>query len=1060
MTDKTSKETLLQIPSVLKERYQIVKKLGGGGFGEIYEGRILETGQSCAVKAESNMTPKQVLKMEAAVLRKLQNMDCTYACQFLGAGKTDKVNYVVMTLLGSNLSELRKKQPEGRFTWSTTFRLAVQMLRGIQAVHDCGFLHRDIKPSNFAMGSQSATRHVCYILDFGLARQYITATGEIRDPRPIAGFRGTVRYASINAHRSVEMGRHDDIWSLFYMLMEFLHGQLPWRRLKEKEDVAKEKEAFDHREFLIGLPEEFEEMLEHLESLDYYAAPEYALIEHIFTSLIEKYGFSDSDALDWETDLMGSVPSTSGVSHLALRNGPSLERIAEANSEECGDRPRPVQQGTKTHCSAPENFSGVDENGAVQEVVVKDTVVKATIDKQESSLHEKRELSEKVQISEVVGDDGDDDVSEGDNGDIVDGGGVDIGNFDAGIVNKEADIGKSGDVGVGDSGDVGVGKSGDVIDSGDDGDNGDIVKVFNDKGDASVSDSGDNGDVGDSGDNSDGVNGDVGDGEDEVANDEDGGGELVVSCDNSPNVRDDDVHGPGDVEPIGENAGFDEMCDESEVSLESQSSSEEHIDSGDGDGSVGDDDVSNSGDGLVRSTNQDGGEVVNLKASFKPHSAGSDGERSVSLKLSFSAGASDENSSDQLPEGVCPEEVCPVVDIQIHPKPNNNAFSSPSPEEKDVPPQFISEGQIVRSSSEYKDGGSGGGHPISPVVDSSGGHCVSPVVDSSGGCRISSVDGGSQNTSSENDDEKLKEKLLLVLAENDSSQLGPLHTETQPVLPSDYERLLRSQPTLTSFAALDRQGTLPTFQESQVFHHSPFTGASALDGVDRHEGELAVSIEAPSSQRLPSDQEEEGDVERYTGEVGHDGDGCLTVDVTVEGSGEEDGLDLVEPLNTKHSSSSYSEVFEELQSESESEVGGEGQMEKLPGNLIFNFDKAPNVDDPCAKLPSEHSSPKVIGEVSRGKEDDPVLTNSPEKVGPAQQPDHHDNLSVGVTNPTKHTTPMSSSLSPGTLWTLLGIKDLDPNRPLPPPRPPPGQCHLAPDPRRRRFKRIIVKSDL
>lgn len=40
------------------------------------------------------------------------------------------------------------------------------------------------------------------MLDFGLARQYTTATGEVRAPRAAAGFRGTVRYASINAHKN------------------------------------------------------------------------------------------------------------------------------------------------------------------------------------------------------------------------------------------------------------------------------------------------------------------------------------------------------------------------------------------------------------------------------------------------------------------------------------------------------------------------------------------------------------------------------------------------------------------------------------------------------------------------------------------------------------------------------------------------------------------------------------------------------------------------------------------------------------------------------------------
>lgn len=55
--------------------------------------------------------------------------------------------------------------------------------------------------SNFAMGKGNNARRV-FMLDFGLARQYTTATGEVRPPRTAAGFRGTVRYASINAHKN------------------------------------------------------------------------------------------------------------------------------------------------------------------------------------------------------------------------------------------------------------------------------------------------------------------------------------------------------------------------------------------------------------------------------------------------------------------------------------------------------------------------------------------------------------------------------------------------------------------------------------------------------------------------------------------------------------------------------------------------------------------------------------------------------------------------------------------------------------------------------------------
>lgn len=65
-------EDLLQPGHVVKERWKVVRKIGGGGFGEIYEGQDLITREQVALKVESARQPKQVLKMEVAVLKKLQ----------------------------------------------------------------------------------------------------------------------------------------------------------------------------------------------------------------------------------------------------------------------------------------------------------------------------------------------------------------------------------------------------------------------------------------------------------------------------------------------------------------------------------------------------------------------------------------------------------------------------------------------------------------------------------------------------------------------------------------------------------------------------------------------------------------------------------------------------------------------------------------------------------------------------------------------------------------------------------------------------------------------------
>lgn len=56
--------------------------------------------------------------------------------------------------------------------------------------------------SNFAIGLHSNTRRKVFMLDFGLARQFVKADGEVRQQRGTVGFRGTIRYASISAHKN------------------------------------------------------------------------------------------------------------------------------------------------------------------------------------------------------------------------------------------------------------------------------------------------------------------------------------------------------------------------------------------------------------------------------------------------------------------------------------------------------------------------------------------------------------------------------------------------------------------------------------------------------------------------------------------------------------------------------------------------------------------------------------------------------------------------------------------------------------------------------------------
>lgn len=75
------------------------------------------------------------------------------------------------------------------------------------------------------------------------------------------------------------MGRHDDIWSLFYMLVEFLQGALPWRRIKDKDEVGRMKDEVNLEQLLDGCPPELMDFVKLLKKYDYADEPNYDMLE-------------------------------------------------------------------------------------------------------------------------------------------------------------------------------------------------------------------------------------------------------------------------------------------------------------------------------------------------------------------------------------------------------------------------------------------------------------------------------------------------------------------------------------------------------------------------------------------------------------------------------------------------------------------------------------------------------------------------------------------------------------------------------------------------------------
>ena len=206
----------------------------------------------------------------------------------------------------------------------------------VEELHTIGYLHRDIKPSNFCLRREDPTE-IC-LLDFGLVRPYTKAgtNNQIRPPRPSAGFRGTVRYASINAHNYRELGRHDDLWSMYYMLVEFLSGQLPWHRKSEKDVVKHLKMKKDPIDLGVdgGLPKSIATTwVHHLNSLNYYATPNYKELRKVIEEWIVENGVDWNELYDWQKAPKMRPESTTPSVPMFKRNQPTSGRQFVQNTK-------------------------------------------------------------------------------------------------------------------------------------------------------------------------------------------------------------------------------------------------------------------------------------------------------------------------------------------------------------------------------------------------------------------------------------------------------------------------------------------------------------------------------------------------------------------------------------------------------------------------------------------------------------------------------------------------------------------------------------------------------
>ena len=276
-------------------RFVLNELIGKGGFGEVWAATSLDDHFPVAVKVE-DLSNTKILEEESKVMKKLNDSPCFP--HFIAYWEEDGRAFLVMELLQSTVKQTTEAAFGGVLSLRQVASIGIPMLKAVQSLHEHGYIHRDIKPSNFMYRPGNSPPDIC-LIDFGMAKLWRNAEGLPIPARYGVGFRGTSRYASLNSHDGSDLSCRDDLWSLFYVLVEMAAPPLPWHNQSSRDVVAQIKRKYGNR-LVLGLPSQFQELMEYITGLEFCDVPDYAFI---LQKLIEIKQIGEEDDLKHSTSL-------------------------------------------------------------------------------------------------------------------------------------------------------------------------------------------------------------------------------------------------------------------------------------------------------------------------------------------------------------------------------------------------------------------------------------------------------------------------------------------------------------------------------------------------------------------------------------------------------------------------------------------------------------------------------------------------------------------------------------------------------------------------------------
>jgi len=213
--------------TVLDGKYKILRLIGKGGMGEVFEAENLQLKRVVAIKVvRSGARPEALLRLEreALIIAAVQHPNI---CAVHDVGRIPSGGpYVVFErLFGETLAQRTRGR---RLSMRALIGIFSQMLSGLQAAHSASIVHRDLKPENVFLVSRVGCEPLVKLVDFGFAQDLTMTDTSRRITRPGRQC-GTAQYMSPEQLRCQSLDHRSDLFAVGIMLYEALTGRHPFQ---------------------------------------------------------------------------------------------------------------------------------------------------------------------------------------------------------------------------------------------------------------------------------------------------------------------------------------------------------------------------------------------------------------------------------------------------------------------------------------------------------------------------------------------------------------------------------------------------------------------------------------------------------------------------------------------------------------------------------------------------------------------------------------------------------------------------------------------------------------